>query len=59
MTVKEAIEILSKCNPESELVIEDGGGSMGSSQTGWMAEDCGVEEINDLETRVVIVRDYM
>jgi hypothetical protein len=57
MKVSEAIEILSKCDPDVPLIVKDGSVRLPSCGS-WM-HDAEISEIKDLETRVVIFMGHV
>jgi hypothetical protein len=58
MTVRDMMAILAKCKPNATVIVETEAFAMGSSGTGMYScgnDDNQIAEVNDLETRVVIV----
>lgn len=54
MTIGELIEELRKYDPAGTVELQDAGGAMGSSQTGWMPDDADLEEVRETKTGVIL-----
>jgi len=54
MTVKELITELQKYKPDGIVLLADAGGSMGSSQTGWMSDDEVCESVRETAEGVIL-----
>lgn len=54
MTIKELIAELVKHDQSGTVELADAGGSMGSSLTGWMADDADLESVRATDKGVIL-----